>query len=153
MGRLCRKARQKYQITKEDFYIARRWLESKIEKEWHKFYAQTTEGDRAKEELEAIPLRLKSTKKDATNLQKWCDAYLGEQWLSQMKTTIRAERARAKKPAGSTKQITLDEHAHMMLATIAKAENVTLSQAIEKHLVKAYMAALKTDASLQKELL
>lgn len=146
-------ARQKYQITKEDFYIARRWLESKTEKDWHKFHAQTANSDRAKEELDTIPLRLKCTKKDAATLQKWCDTYLGEAMLNQMKTTIRAERARAKKPAGSTKQITLDERAHMMLATIAKAENVTLSQAIEKHLQRQYMKVIGSDAGLQKDAL
>lgn len=145
-------ARPKYQITGDDYFTAQKWLYGKLSKHQLEFKG---EGDflTAGSELKEIPLRQKITKQDVEALQMWCEKYLAEKAWKQMKTTIRAARMRSGQEYGEKKQITLSNQAWCMLSGIAEAERATLSQVVEKHLKKAYLKAIGTDETLQKNLL
>lgn len=143
--------RQKYTITKDDFYTAHQWIEKKFNSTLGWPHPDETARYNAFDRFREITA--KATIKSAEELNEWCEMNLKTSDWSTMKTTIRARRSRTKMDSGSKKQITLDAHAHLMLDTIAKAENVTLSRVIEKHLQRQYMKVIGSDAGLQKDAL
>lgn len=145
-------ARPKYQITSDDYFTARKWIDGKIKKHQLEFKG-ANDFMTAAEELEKIPYRHKVAKKAVEELQAWCEKYMSDRAWQQMKTTIRADRMRSSQQHGDKKQITLTNKAWCMLSTLSETENATLSQVIEKHLYKQYMKAIETDAGLQVDLL
>ncbi|PCI44430.1 MAG: hypothetical protein COB41_04440 [Proteobacteria bacterium] len=116
-------ARKKYDITNQDCWFARRWIERKLE---NPIWLPENRTYPAKHALSRV--------KDGSDaLNKWCELWLKKaQWL-QMKNAIRAARKRAR--GVDTKTITLTQNAWFILDYHAQQENCTLSEVIERKLM------------------
>jgi macrodomain Ter protein organizer (MatP/YcbG family) len=128
-------ARKKYQITTSDALTAWRWIQTKLNDSqwpnWDKAY-------QAEQEFENLKERWENPEALNTWAEKWLDR---RQWI-QLKNTVRAQRKRQRDRSNLDKKpvaITLSLKAHLILSTIAKHDNVTLSKVIEKRLHKTYL--------------
>ena len=137
-------AKAKYKITKEDQSTAYFWIEKKLNE-----YNFLTEEKYTPAEKDFITIAKKPT---AKKLNEWCENYLNKEQWKKLKGAIRAKRKRSTtKPDDKKISTDLDFNAWRMLSAVAKSEKITLSQAIEKNISKAYLKAIKSDSSLQKE--
>jgi len=74
-----------------------------------------------------------------SSLDNWLGLYLSKKQRDNMMGAIRQRKRRA---MGVGKTITISEKAHRMLTTLADADGLTLSAALEKRLKSAYRAEL-----------
>jgi len=128
-------ARARYQITKDDALTAWRWIQKKLN---DNPMADLDQAYQAEQEFES----LKEHWKDPETLNAWAEKWLNSgQWI-QLKNSIRAQRKRQRDRTNIDKKpitISLTLKAHLILSTISKHDNVTLSEVIEKRLHKAYL--------------
>jgi len=117
-------ARQKYEITNQDHWFARRWIERKLE---NPMWLPENRTYPAKHALSRV-------KDSADSLNKWCELWLRKVQWTQMKNAIRAARKRSH--GIDTKTITLTQNAWFILDYHAQKENCTLSEVIERKLTQ-----------------
>ncbi len=129
-------AKAKYKITKEDSPKAWLYIENKLSDQ---NYPDEEFNFENKEEFRNIQPNANS------KINKWCEKHLNKKQWQQLKDSIRAKRSRA---ISDKKSVDLERNAWKMLSTIAKFEDVTLSQAIERHLKNTYMKIQKNNAEL-----
>jgi len=115
-------AREKYCITNQDHWFARRWIEKKLE---NPMWLHANRTYPAKHALSRV-------KDDASALNKWCELWLKKAQWTQMKNAIRAARKRSR--GVDTKTITLTQNAWFILDYHAQKDNCTLSEVIERQL-------------------
>ena len=90
---------------------------------------------KAIEHLEAIT-SMKPLEARAESLHQWCLDHLEESEWGPLKSAIRKRRQR-KKNLGQTESITISKRSHELLKKVAKRDNVTFSEALERTLAKA----------------
>ncbi len=72
-------------------------------------------------------------------VQAWCEKWLSDQQKTQLDGAIRAKLKRENdKQTDGYKTITLKRKAWLYLSTLAKRDNVTISEFLEKRLMKEY---------------
>jgi macrodomain Ter protein organizer (MatP/YcbG family) len=106
-----------YRISDNDLLPAHRWLDRKL---------RTTPSFPNEEQAQARSAYYAVRTPD--ELQSWCERYLDQKQWTQMRNAIRASHQRARRP--KRKGINISPEAYQALVDYAKAENVTLSEAI-----------------------
>ena len=109
--------RPKYQITRQDFAAARRWI------------VNARERDEISNVHGYMDFRQASTPE---LLQAWCDEYLPEEALKKMKNALLAARKRSRDYRHSKKKVGVDltHLAHLRLSMLAEELDKTLSETI-----------------------
>jgi len=125
-------AKAKYKITKEDSLKAWLYIEGKLSDQNHPDEEFNFEN---KEEFQNIQPNANS------KINKWCEKHLNKKQWQQLKDSIQEKQSRE---ISDKKSVDLEKYAWKILSTIAKSENVTLSQVIEKHLRNTYMKIQKS---------
>ncbi len=115
-------ARAKYNITSQDCWFARRWIEKKLEN-------PTWLADNRNYPAKHALMRVRD---GADALNAWCETWLKKTHWTQMKNAIRAARKRSK--GVDTKTITLTQQAWFILDYYAQKDGCTLSEVIERKL-------------------
>jgi len=125
-------AKAKYKITKEDSLKAWLYIEGKLSDQ---NYPDEEFNFENKEEFQNIQPNANS------KINKWCEKHLNKKQWQQLKDSIQEKQSRE---ISDKKSVDLEKYAWKILSTIAKSENVTLSQVIEKHLRNTYMKIQKS---------
>ena len=109
--------RPKYQITRQDFAAARRWI------------VNARERDEISNVAGYMDFRQATTPE---LLQAWCDEYLSPEDVKRMKNAILAARKRSRdyKPSKKKVGVDLDHLAHLRLSMLAEELGKTLSETI-----------------------
>ena len=109
--------RPKYQITRQDFAAARRWI------------VNARERDEISNVHGYMDFRQATTPE---LLQTWCDEYLPEEALKKMKNALLAARKRSRDYRHAKKKVgvDLDHLAHLHLSSLAEELGKTLSETI-----------------------
>jgi len=127
--------RKKYQITKSDALTAWKWLQAKLN---DPHWPNLDKAYQAGQEFESLKERWENPEA----LNAWAEKWLDRGQWTQLKNTVRAQRKRQRDRSNLDKKpiaISLTLKAHLILSTIAKHDNVTLSKVIEKRLHKTYL--------------
>ena len=128
--------RPKYSITAEDVVHATEYLRTRLQVS--AFDLGDVSHRTAKNEFDdAVALRTKEEK--AKGLHAWCEKYFGDKEWTKLKTSIRKRRER-KVRRGEVESVTISKKAFELLQKLAKRDNVTYSETLEKYLGKAWRA-------------
>lgn len=109
--------RPKYQITRQDFASARRWITNAMERD------EISNVDGYMDLRQAHSPEL---------LQAWCDFYLPQEAYKKMKNALLAARKRSRDYRHSKKKVGVDltHLAHLRLSMLAEELGKTLSETI-----------------------
>ncbi len=117
--------RPRYQIRDDDVTTVHRWIRERFRTQsprWPKEWGSLTAWDK-------FPLERPTAKK----LQKWCDRWLdAEQW-KQVQAIIRS----ARRDYSQYRNVRLSRKTHELLDSVAKRDNLTLLEVIERYLSEA----------------
>ncbi len=129
-------ARPMYTITASDVTHARAYLEPRI----RNFDVGIAENvsHRSAERAFAEAAQEPRKEKRAALLNAWCEKYLSSDEWSKLKLAIRKRRERRIRT--DQKTVTISGRAYSLLAKLALRDEVTYSEALEKHLQRALNA-------------
>lgn len=139
-------ARAQFKIeTKQDGWIARDWVKSKLEGFYFPYHDDvddyTMKNYKAKESFQEMD-------KEPEEINTWCETHLNKDQWKKLKGAIRAGRLRQSRKSDydkSIKRIDISNHARYMLQELSKHHGVTYSEVIEKYLEKAFYALPEKD--------
>ena len=126
-------ARPKYRITSDDVIHATQYLSTRLLTFTVKFDDSVSPRTAQKEFEQAVDVQSKEDR--ANKLHAWCEKFLGDLEWGKLKTSIRKRRERKTSKLVS---ISISEKAYGFVKKLAIRDKVTLSEAIEKYLGRAW---------------
>ncbi len=128
--------RSKYKIIAEDVIHATEYITSRLQ-----LLALDLGDASSRTAKKAFDEAVEDRSKDerAFRLNDWCEKYLSSEEWTKLKTSIRKRRER-KTRKGEIESVTISSKAYALLRKLAKRDNVTYSETLEKYLGKAWRA-------------
>jgi uncharacterized protein len=123
--------RPKYTITATDVFEAQDYLRDRLLTFNIKLDEQVSIRT-AQREFEAA-IDAKSKVERASSLNSWCEKFLNTSEWTKLKTCIRKRRERRSR-IGEQRTVSISDKAFKLLKKIAKRDNVTYTETLEKHL-------------------
>jgi hypothetical protein len=112
--------RVRYQFTEADVPVIHRWVQTKLRTPtWPQPAAARAARDQFPYDQPTAP-----------QLQQWCAQYLAPPQWAQLQAVIRA----ARRDARQTRTVRLSTRAHTLLHALARRDQRTLSETLERHL-------------------
>src|SRR4029453_13349818 len=112
--------RARYQLTEADVPVVHRWVQAKLRNPtWPQHGAAPTARHQFPHDQPTAP-----------RLQQWCTQHLAASQWAQLQAVIRA----ARRDARQTRTVRLSTRAHTLLHALARREQRTLSETLERHL-------------------
>jgi hypothetical protein len=123
--------RARYQFTAADIPVVHRWVQAKLHTPT---WPQHTTARPAREQFP-------HDQPTAPQLQQWCVQFLAAPQWAQLQAVIRA----ARRDARQTRTVRLSTRAHTLLHALARREQRTLSETLERHLASVLATPVPQD--------
>ena len=139
--------RAKYSITKEDLTHAYLYLSDRL-RSWSVEFIEEAQGEPESEFDKAVDQSKYKPAERVVNLNAWCEKYLPTDEWTKLKHAIRKRRQRQQNYGDQT-TVTISTEAHKYLSRVAERDDVTLSEAVEYYLQKAWNSSRSSAKSMR----